>query len=232
MGGWGELLLAFVVFLLSHALPARPALRERLVGMLGQGGYLAAYTVLSLALLGWLIVAAGRAPYVPLLPWGVWQAWVPNIVMPFAVLLIVFGTAAPNPLSFGGAGNGCFDPERPGIVGVTRHPLPWGLVMWSGSHGLANPDLAHVLLFGGSAGFALLGMWMIDRRNRRRMGVERWAQLGTRSSIIPFAALLGGRWRPAAGPSPLRLVIALLLWISLLGLHGLVIGVSPFPVPS
>lgn len=228
MGGWGEFAGAFGVFLLSHALPARPALRRRLAGALGERAYLALYSLLSVAALAWLVAAAGRAPYLPLWEMAPWQWWVPNLAMPLACLLVAFGTAAPNPLSLGGRTAG-YDPEHPGIAGLTRHPLLWALALWAGAHVVPNGDLAHLLLFGGFAGFALLGMWAIDRRRRRQLGAEAWARLALRTSFLPGAALAAGRWRPATLPTALRLAAAALLWIALLLLHGPVIGVTPFP---
>ena len=60
--GWFEFALAYVVFFLSHSLPVRPPLRPRLQARLGASGFTLAYSVLSLAVLSWLIGAAGRAP--------------------------------------------------------------------------------------------------------------------------------------------------------------------------
>lgn len=228
MQGWGEFIGVFALFLASHAIPARPEVRGRLVAVLGLRGYLAGYIVVSVGLLSWLVVAAGRAPFVLLLPPAGWQPWGPTLVMPLACLLIAFGTFTPNPLSFGGRGNARFDPAHPGIAGLTRHPLLWALFLWAAAHALANPDLAHVLLFGGFAGFALLGTRIIDRRNRRLMGAD-WVRMTARTGNMPLAALLAGRWRPVAGPSLLRLAVAGLLWGALLWLHGPVIGVAPLP---
>jgi uncharacterized membrane protein len=45
------------------------------VARLGHAGFGIAYTDLSLALLAWLIAAAGRAPYVPLWDWVPRQSW-------------------------------------------------------------------------------------------------------------------------------------------------------------
>ena len=39
MTGWAEVAAAFAVFLISHALPARPAVRAPLVRALGQGAH-------------------------------------------------------------------------------------------------------------------------------------------------------------------------------------------------
>jgi len=229
MGGWGEMAAAFGAFLVSHAVPARPPVRARLIGTLGRRGYLVIYIGVSLAALAWLIAAAGRAPYVPLWPWAPWQRWVPNVAMPIVCLLIAFGAAAPNPFSFGGRNNDRFDPERPGIAGVTRHPLLWALVLWAAAHMVPNGDLAHVLLFGGFAAFALLGMVMLDRRRRAAMGANAWRRLAQGTSGFPLAALLQGRCRPRGRPSLGRVGVAVVLWLVFLALHPAVIGVSPLP---
>jgi uncharacterized membrane protein len=228
MGGWGGFAAAFAVFLLSHAVPARPAVRRRLTRVLGERGYLLAYSAVSLAVLAWLIVEAGRAPFVLLWPYAAWQAWLVNLAMPLVCLLIAASAGAPNPLSFGGTARG-FDPARPGIAGVARHPLLLALALWAGAHALANGTLAHALLFGSFAGFALLGMRIIDRRRRRQMGTAEWERLAARTSLWPLGALFDGRWRPAARPGPGRIAAGLLLWLALLWLHASVIGVSPLP---
>jgi uncharacterized membrane protein len=233
MAGWGEFLGAFTVFLLSHALPARPAVRGPLVAALGERGYLILYSLMSVAVLAWLIAAAGRAPFVQLWPYAAWQAWLVNLAMPLVCVLIAFAVGAPNPLSLGGRGAG-FDPRRPGIAGVARHPLLLALSLWAAVHAVANGDLAHLLLFGGFAGFAMLGMRVLDRRRRRLLGEVAWMRLAARTSDWPLAALLDGRWRPGLPrvADALRLALGLLLWLALLVLHPPVIGVSPLPPPG
>ncbi len=229
VGDWAEFAAAYAVFLLSHALPARPAVRRKLAIALGERGYLVAYGVASVAALAWLIAAAGRAPFVPLRPTEAWQAWLANLAMPLACPLIAFAVGAPNPLSFGGRPAG-FDPQRPGVAGVARHPLLIALALWAGVHALANGDLAHVLLFGGFAAFALSSMGALDRRRRRQLGDAKWARLAACTSGWPLAALLDGRWRPRpAPPDAARLVLGIMLWLGLLALHPAIIGVSPLP---
>ena len=234
--GWLEMGAAFAFFLALHSLPAGPAIRPRLVRALGETGYLVLYSLVSLLALAWLVVAAGRAPYVELWAFAPWQLWVPNLAMPAACLLVAFGVAAPNPLSFGGRARHKFDPDRPGIAGVTRHPLLWALALWSGSHLLPNGNLAHVLLFGGFTAFALFGMYAVDTRFKRILGATEWARLARRTSLVPFAALAGGRWRSAGmaiGAGPIMRVLAgAALYLMLLSLHERVIGVAPFPAWS
>jgi uncharacterized membrane protein len=218
------------VFLLSHALPARPSVRRALVARLGERGYLALYSLVSLAVFAWLMVAAGRAPFAPLWDFAPWQLWVPPIAMAGACLLAAFGIGAVNPLSFAGRSGAAFDPDQPGIAGVARHPLLWAIVLWAASHAVPNGDLEHVLLFASLAGFSLAGMAVIDRRKRRQMGTAAWAVLAARTSFWPAAALASERWRPRpALPSPRRLAAAALAYLVLL-LHLPVIGVSPLPV--
>lgn len=63
---WTEFTLALVLFFLSHAVPLRPPVRPRAEAQLGRRGFPLVYSLLSLAILVWLIVAVGRAPYVRL----------------------------------------------------------------------------------------------------------------------------------------------------------------------
>ncbi len=59
--GWLEMTAAFALFLASHSLAARRAIRAHLVRALGEAGYLVLYSLVSLLALAWLVVAAGRA---------------------------------------------------------------------------------------------------------------------------------------------------------------------------
>lgn len=229
MTGWAEFIAAFAVFMLSHMLPSRPALRGPLVAVLGRAGFITAYSLLSIVLLGWLIVAAGRAPTVTLWYFAPWQTWVPTFAMLSACLLGAYGLGAANPLSFGGRRTG-FDPDRPGIAGVTRHPLLLALALWAGGHMVPNGDLAHILMFGVLGGFALLGMWAIDRRQRRTLGDAAWREQTRATSLLPFSALISGRWKPRGRPSVWRLLAGLLAYAVLTGLHPAVIGAWPHPI--
>ncbi len=114
---------AWAVFLASHMLPARPALRGPIVAALGERVFLAAYSALSVLILAWMIGAAGRAPFVPVWGWAWWQAWVVNAAMVAACVLAALGVEVPNPFSIAGVGNDRYDPARPGVLALTRHPV-------------------------------------------------------------------------------------------------------------
>ncbi|MGO9984454.1 MAG: NnrU family protein [Rhodomicrobium sp.] len=228
--GWAEFLCALGVFLASHIVPARPAIRRTLRAWLGGGAYTIVYSLVSLGLFAWLIVAAGRAPHLQLWDFAPWQLWAPNLVMPLACLLVAFGIAAKSPFSLGAREDTGFDPHRPGIAGITRHPLLWAVTLWAAAHTVPNGDLAHVILFGLFALFGLAGMAALDARKRREWGPELWEKRTAHTSVIPFAAAFTGRFS-AAGlrADPVRLLAALAIYLALLFLHPIVIGVSPLP---
>ncbi len=227
---WTGFAAATAAFLATHVVPARPAIRGALRERLGARTYMALYSVVSLATFAWLIAAAGRAPHVWLWTFEPWQVWVPNIAMPIACLLAVYGVAGGNPFSLGGGNGAGFDPERPGIAGLTRHPLLWAVTLWAGAHIVPNGGVAHVILFGLFALFGLAGMVVLDARQRRQWGPELWARRAAQTSFFPFAALLSGRWcGEGLRADPARLAAALALYLALLFLHPLIIRVSPLP---
>lgn len=228
MNGWGEFTCASAIFLASHSLPARPAIRGALTRRLGRTVYLVIYSTVSLILLAWLIAAARRAPYVGLWHGSQAQTWIANILMALAILLAVGGIAIANPFSLGGLASKAYDPARPGALAITRHPLLWALALWSLAHTLVNGDLAHVLLFGVMGLFSALGILMMERRARMRLSGT-WTDQVRHTSLFPFLALLTGkaRWREAL---QLRLLLAPLIWLIIVALHRPVLGVSPLPV--
>ncbi len=216
MSGWGSYALAWVVFLASHALPVRPPVKAWLVAKLGPRGFTLAYSTVSILTLAWLIAAAGRAPLVPLWDGAAWHRPFAQAAMLAACLLAAMAAFAPNPLSFGGFRNAGFEPARGGVVGLVRHPWLAAIVFWALGHLPANGDLAHALMFGGFAAFALVGMRMIDSRRRRLLGPETWAHLAHCRPSLPAL------W-------PLRLALALALWWALAALHPVIIGPVVWP---
>ncbi|MCG7519228.1 NnrU family protein [Ruegeria sp. Ofav3-42] len=221
MTGWAFFLAALITFLLSHAIPVRPGVRGRLIETLGRRGYFAGYSALSLLVLAWLIVAAAQAPYVEVIPPFAIFRWAPLLVMPVVCWLAVAGLSIQNPFSFGGMGHRAFDPENPGILRTTRHPILAALMLWAGAHLLANGSLSHVILFGLFAGFAVMGMALIDRRKAREMGME-WTRLSRNTARFSL--------RPPR-PWPRRWVwlTSIAIFMVLLHLHASVIGLSPLP---
>jgi uncharacterized membrane protein len=226
--GWIEFTVAMILFMGSHRIPAALGLKDRLVSLFGPRGYTALFSVASTGLLLWVIWAAGRAPVISLWDQTTAARWAVNLAMPFVIGLTAFGVAAPNPFAFEGRADG-YDPEHPGITGLTRQPLLWALLIWSSAHLWANGDLAHVILFGAFAVFSVIGMRIVEKRRARLLGDQEWGRLTAHTGLLPLVAMLRGRWRPASIPSWRRALIAVAVWAALWHLHLPVIGVTPAP---
>ena len=218
--GWIEFTLAFLTFFATHSIPVRPPVRGWLVGRLGQRGFGLVYSMLSLVVLGWLITAARRAPYIGLWPWAPWQPYVPLIAMALVCMIVALALGRPNPFSFGGARNSPFDPERPGIVRWTRHPLLLALAIWAAAHMVPNGDLAHVIVFGSFAAFAVFGRRMVDRRKQRELGDD-WVRLNETVKATPHFS-----WPGTVPGLAKRATAAVALYVGLIALHPIVFGVS------
>lgn len=227
--GWTEFTAAFAAFFLTHAIPVRAPVKPWLVARLGARRFTFAYSLLSLAVLVWFLSAAGRAPFLPLWDWAPWQVTVAMGLMLPACLILALALGRPNPFSFGGPAAG-FDPSRPGLVRAVRHPLLIVLVLWATAHTLANGDLAHVLVFGSFALFALLGQRLLDRRRQREMGAE-WHRLWQETRAAPARPFRARFVNPAMSRRALalRLMGGIVLYVALLELHPYVIGVAILP---
>jgi len=217
-----EFALALSVFLAAHALPRITGLRDRLIGRYGRALYIAGYSVLSMALLIWLITAAWRAPYVPMWQPSATTAIVPLIAMLPVCLLFAGAAFRANPLSVSFVG-GNTDPERPGVLALTRHPMLWGFFLWSASHAVANGDLVSTIMFGGFAAFSLAGMGILQKRARQRMSPEKWARAMAIASGPPPARLK----RAASPRTALEALVGLALYALLLWAHPILFGVDP-----
>lgn len=226
LADWAELLAALFCFLLAHMLPARPSVRSTIVAAIGRRTYLVLYSLLSIGLLIWVARAAGRAPYAELWAYDERLVLIPVLGMAVACALLVFGLASPNPLSIGRFEG--FDPARPGVVGVVRHPVLWAALIWATTHLAINGDVAHLVIFGALAILAIAGMLALDRRARRRLGPG-WSEIAAHTSNVPFVGYLRGA-RPSFGPpTVLRAGIAVLFYAGLFLSHELIAGV-PVPV--
>ncbi len=209
-----EFLFAYLVFLLTHALPTRPPVRRRLVAALGERPFQLAYSLLSLALLWWLIVAARDAPYVGLWPPALWQWYATLALMPVAFVLMGIGVGVANALSIS-LWPVPDDWAPSGVVRAIRHPLLAGLALWGAAHALPNGDLVLVLLFGGLAVFAIAGMAAVERRRRAELGDARFAAIATRRGYRDTRR------------QALAAALGLSLFAVLLVLHPALFGVDP-----
>jgi uncharacterized membrane protein len=227
-----QLLAATALFVCAHFLLSGRALRTPLAARLGPQAFLGVYSLVIGVAFAWMIVAYGGAPYITLWTAPLWLHWLPVVVMPVALLLVVCGLSTPNPTMVGGerviAAAGA-DPA-PGMLRVTRHPFLWGVALWAASHMAVNGDVKSLIVMMGLLILALGGMWHIDRRREAALGAA-WGPIALTTSVLPFRALIEGRttadwatigwWRPA---------VALAIYLVLLALHDTIFGVSAWPL--
>jgi uncharacterized membrane protein len=129
-----------------------------------------------------------------------------------AVVLLVLAFAQPSPT---GLMPGV--PRRArGVTRITRHALFMAIGLWGLAHALANGFLSDVLFFGGFVVYALYGSWHQDIRKQADGGPDMSA-FYAETSLLPFAAITGGRNRLVLGEIPivaviLGVVVAVLLY--------------------
>ncbi len=127
--------LAGAVFVISHLGLSSAAVRGRLVGRLGEKGFLGVYSLVALLVLGAMIAAYSQSSHTVYL-WvpGHGLRHLPLLVMPVALTLLAGGLLTPNPSAVGmTAALDQAEPAR-GVLRVTRHPLMWGVALWAASH--------------------------------------------------------------------------------------------------
>lgn len=226
MNPFMQLVVATIAFLATHYVSSTP-LRVKLVGALGEKPYFGLYSLVAFATLGWMIFAYYRAPsmtlwYVPAL------RYVPLVLMPIALILIVCGLLSRNPTLVGQERLlKSEDPAR-GIVRVTRHPLMWSIALWAASHILARGDAASALFFGSFLVLALSGTLLIDHRKAATLGAD-WMRFAGVTSNLPFAAIAAGRnVLKLAEIGWIKPLIGIALYIAVLLLHPHLFGARPY----
>jgi uncharacterized membrane protein len=217
--------LAAVFWLGLHFVVAGP-LRLPLVKKLGERLFRGIFSLLSIAGLGWFIVAYRVAPWVPLWPTNPALGWLAFVLVFLGFLLIVVGVGSMNPTDTHGPR--MIDGKLPvyGITRVTRHPRLCGVSLWAIAHLLVNGQLAALFMFGALLVTAVNGMVSIDGKRRRTLGAL-WDEFESRTSRLPFAAILTGRASfELAEFHVWQVAIAVALFAGVFWLHGIV-GPSP-----
>lgn len=223
---------AAAFFLGIHLLVAGTSLRDGLVGAIGERAYLGLF---SLASLGGIVAlamsynAASLDAGEPLWYLGEGVKHAGGLVIGLAFLFIVPGLLTPNPTSVGQEGVAAREDAASGMLRITRHPFLWGVALWSAFHLAANGDLPSVVFFGTFLALSVLGTFSIDARRQRKMG-DGWQSFASRTSNVPFMAILTGRNKLSLGELiGWKQAVALLVFAGVMLSHHWLFGVSPFP---
>jgi uncharacterized membrane protein len=178
------LVFGVVLFFSTHLLRAMPLVHTTLLARLGEGRFRGMYIAISVVGMIGLIIGKAMAGFVE-----VWQppAWTNRIVMLPMLLACVLFSAVALPTN---------------IRRFTRHPMLWGIALWSASHCLTNGDLASIILFGSFGLYSLFEMWSLNARGALKSDVA-----------IPYTRDIA------------LIVTGLVVYIGIIGLHPLLFGV-------
>lgn len=218
MSGLVSLVLATLAFVGTHFLMSHP-LRLALIRNLGESGFRLAYSLVAFVTLGWMILAYPAADAVPLWIAPGWTWLAASLVMLVASILLV-GSFVRNPaFPHPGAEKQALRPAA-GVFAITRHPMNWSFILWA---------LAHIAVWGSPRNLAVAAGILIlawfgsigqDRKKLSAMG-ESWRGWQSRTSFVPFAALLRGKARwSSASPGWLALGGGFLLWALVTSFHA------------
>lgn len=226
------LIAAAVAFLALHLLVAGTRLRDAIVGVTGEQGYLGLFSLASVGGIVWLAMsynAAAAAGSDLLWDFGPGVSHLGIIVVAIAFLFGVTGLLTPNPTSVGMESVAGREGSITGVLRITRHPFLWSVALWAGFHLAANGDAASVVFFGTFFVLAVLGTFSIDAKRRRKMG-EGWSAFAGKTSNVPFGAILTGRNNLKLGELLThRQLIAIAAFLGGLFAHAWLFSASPFP---
>jgi len=213
------LALATTAFVGTHLAMSHP-LRTRLVQALGEAGFTGVYSIVAALTLLWVVLAF-RAIDVSVPIWIApdWGWWVASAVMLLASILLVGAfvrnPAFPHPQAAKQA-------ARPatGVFAITRHPMNWAVILWALTHLALWWSPRNIIVALGMLILAVAGSIGQDRKKRKVVG-RAWRDWETRTSFMPFAALLTGRaqWNNAA-PGWIALGGGTALWLAVTWAHA------------
>ena len=222
-----RLAVASFVWFAIHEFVAGGELRWWFARRIGERGFRGLFSLLSLGSLWFLISTYRKASFYPL--WFIPKPlhWLPLLVMPFALVLLVGAFSVPNATAVGAEKILERTDAARGVLRITRHPFLWAVALWSLVHLLVAGHVAAILLFGTLLATALRGTSNIDEKRRRTHRAE-FARYQEMTSNLPFLAVILGKNRLVWAELWVPVVIAGLLLVVLLYLHQRAFGFSPF----
>lgn len=217
-----RLVFSSALFLISHLGISSTSFRSVLIERFGRNGYLAAYSIVAVFALGFMILSYADRPVSPYL-WVPSQAhwWSTYVLVGFSFVLAVGAFSTKNPTSVGKEGELGTEPR--GVICITRHPFQWAVVFWVAGHMTANGDVASLIFFGTFGLISGFGTYLIDTRMAREQE-DAWRVFTARTSNVPFGAIAAGRatlhWKDLWLPIVLGLAVYAAVFVS----HGWITG--------
>jgi uncharacterized membrane protein len=213
------LALATAAFVGSHLAMSHP-LRLKLVGAMGEHGFLLLYSLVSfvtlaLMVVGWRAVGGN----LPLWQAPAWAWWAGSAIM-LLVSILLAGSLVRNPAFPNPGVRAWKPPAAKGVFAITRHPMNWSFILWALVHLLLWGSERNLIVAGGILILAAAGSAGQDRKKRSVLGPP-WLEWERRTSFVPFGALLAGRasWS-AALPDWRASLGGLIFWLLVTWYHA------------
>ena len=164
------LILGIIILIGIHFLPAFRDLRDSLMARLGQNGYRALFSVVSLLGLALVVWGFAKAPVI--------QIWAPPLWTRHLALLLMLPVF---PLLFA-----AYLPGK--IKAKVRHPMLAAIKFWALAHLIANGDLASIILFGSFLAYAVVDRILLKRRGGAEPVLAVSEALARRNDLISLGA--------------------------------------------
>ena len=179
------IVVLLLLFASSHMLLSSRTIRAGLVARLGDKRFLAAYSLVAIAIFVPLVYYYIAHRHAGPLLWSVPDSDAVEFVLVLANLigsvLLVAGVVTPSPAAVTGAP---LDESR-GVHRITRHAVFMGMGIWALAHLIANGYASDIAFFGGIVSFVLVGSWHQDRR-KLAGGDPQFQRFHAATAFIPF----------------------------------------------
>lgn len=223
-----ELALASAAFVGTHMVMSARFIRAPLVTRIGEWPFWAIYSLISLVCFTWMIAAYMQAPHLDVFEVKTGLRHVSYSVMAIACFLVVCGYTQPNPTALGKEKSG-LKAGAVGVLKITRHPVMWGIALWSGCHILANGDLSALVFFGAIGFLAIAGTLHSDRK-KRALSSSVWDAYLDATSNVPMMAIIKGKTRVERGEYKWwQILLSAALYLGFMAFHEPMFGVYVMP---
>ena len=187
-------------FALSHPL------RGALVRRLGDGGFMAIYSLVAAGCMVWMYFAFVASPSFDL-PGSGEIGWVLATLLTLPALVLFLGSLRGNP-ALPAPGADKFTQRDPGgVLRVTRHPMMWGFALWALAHLVLLWSWRTTIVASAILVLALVGARLQDAKKEALMG-EGWAAWEAKTSYWP-------RWSKLLSAGWVLWIIAVALWLAI-----------------
>ena len=179
-----SLIAASIAFVGTHFAMSLP-LRASMVRLLGDGGFMIAYSLVSAATMAWMYFAFVATPAgAPL--WGGYGdgVWIVASIITLLALVLFAGSLIGNPALPAPNAEKAALQAPSGVFKVTRHPMMWGFGLWAFAHLIAAPTSRTVVVALAIGVLALIGARLQDRKKELLMG-DAWRQWEANTSYWP-----------------------------------------------